>query len=241
MYDEGEEEKIMMTYTDNFLRQGLDDETYDMSEKTYFPPWWKFWDRKVKTERSGEGDWIREFDREGNVVGLLRRRYALHNSGFGSRCYWEIMDMKTHIITAEPQLGHKVMILPGGICQKTLEQPDGYQEIERGFIGMDGTVKPHVRLTYRNGKQISCTWLKGNHTSKAWKEILKESPRSFEKKAEKMAAAVAAYREGKEIPTDEAELRAFKDGEEKEKLKALAPEARMILSRVRIRQRRTGR
>ena len=231
----------MKTYTDSFLKQGMDEETYSMNEKTYFPPWWKFWDRKVKTERSEEGDWIREFDREGNVVALLRRRYALHDSGFGSRYYWEVMDMKTHIITSEPQPGHKVMILPDGICQETSEHSDGRQEIERGFISTDGTVKPHIRMTYRNGKRVSCVWVKDNHTSQVWKEILKESPRSFEKKAEKMAAAVAAYREGKEIPTDEAELRAFKDGEEKEKLKALAPEARMVLTKVRIRRRRTGR
>ena len=231
----------MNPYTTKFLKQGTDNETYSSGTKTYFPPWWRFWDRKVKSECSGEGDWIREFDREGNVVSLSKKRSVLSSTGFGSRYYWETLDVKTNNITAEPRPGHKVLILPDGKCQESFDYSDGGQEVTWGFINGSGENEPHVRLIYRNGKQVACKWLKGNHSSKIWKDILKEYPVNLEERAKKLTEVVEKYRQGKETPSDEAELRAFKDDEERAKAKARHGESKIILTRVRVRQRRSGR
>jgi len=231
----------MIKYTSDFLKQANDDEVYQDSKKTYFTPWWQLWNRKVKTERAWSGDFMREFDEAGNLVSLMRTRSKLHPSGFGPQYYWETLDMKTKIITAEPYSGCKKYIFPDGKCQEVTDCYDGTQEVVWGFINNDGNNEAHVKLHYKNGKQISCQWLKGNHTSQAWKDVLKENPVNLEERARKLAEVVEKYREGKEIPTDESELREFKDNEEKAKLNSRMPEARKMTMSVKIRRRRAGR
>ena len=58
----------MRTYTSEFLRQLRDKDNFIEPTRTYFPPWWKFWDKKVKTETSFSGDFIREYDQAGKLL-----------------------------------------------------------------------------------------------------------------------------------------------------------------------------
>jgi len=226
----------MIPYISNFIAQGKNENLYKNSRKTYFPPWWKFWNRQVKTEESWYHNWAREFDQKGRIIGVMQRRSVLHPRGVGSRYYWEKLDLKTNIITAEPFPWQKKMIFPDGKCQEISENEDGTKDVYWGYIDSAGDNIRYVHITFKEGKQISARWLKDNHSGSTLSEILKENPVNLEEKAEKLKAVSKAYRAGKEIPTDETGLRTFKDDEEKEKSKFLREESRKILTTARVRR-----
>ena len=226
----------MVPYISNFITQGKNEALYKFSEKTYFTPWWKFWDKKVKTEVSYYHDWAREFDREGHIIGVMHKRSVLHPRGVGSKHYWERLDTKTNIITAEPFPGQQVTMFPDGKCRETVNNEDGTQNVYWGYINSGGENVRYVRVTFKDGKQISARWLKNNKSGTTLSDILKENPVDLDEKAKKLEAFVTAYREGKEIPTDETGLRTFKDDEEKEKSKFLREESRKILTTARVRR-----
>jgi len=212
----------MSTYTSEFLRQLRDKDNFIEPTRTYFPPWWKFWDKKVKTETSFSGDFIREYDQAGNFTYFYRKRSVLDAGGFGSRHYWETLDLKTMIITSQPKPDVTRKIYPDDRCEDIQDlQENGVQRVTLGTISSSGIVIPYAHVLLKNGKQMAVKWIKSNLRNKDfWQAVVKSYPHSLEDKATLLEKASKAFRKGKRVPKTEAQLRAFKDEEGKARLHA---------------------
>lgn len=212
----------MYTYISEFLRQGQDKENFVGSAKTYFSPWWKLWDRKIKTEKTPSGDMIREFDEQGNIIRLKRKRSTLHPRGFGSQYHWEELDLKTMTVTSNPYPNVTKKIFRDNRYEEIYApQKNGIQKIVLGFIDASGELTPHAHLFLKKGKQVDVKWVKNDLRNKDfWKRVVNAYPLSLEEKADLLEKASQKFRKGKKVPETESELRAFKHGEERARLTA---------------------
>ena len=204
----------MHKYISDFLRTGLDNSNFINSTKTYFPPWWRFWDRKIKAERSYSNDLSREFDENGKVIRISRQRYTLHPSGFGSSSHTETLDVKTHIATSYPRPNMTRQIFSDGKCREIYDFSSGEQKVTLGRIDPQGNMDIYANLFFKNGKQMDCCWIKKVQNPEIWKEVLTEFPASLEGKAERLRRASQTFRQAHQPPQNEADLRAYKDAEE---------------------------
>ena len=237
----------MDKYISEFVKKGTNDENYVGSEKTYFPPWWKFWNRKIKTEKTTSGDMMRVFDIDGNIIQIKQQRSTLHPRGFGSKYYWETLDLKTMTATSEPYTDMTRKVYPDGRCEEVYElQENGVQKVVLGRVDRSGNNIPYARLMLKHGKQIACQWVKRNIPNATFlKQVIKAYPFSLEEKEALLKKASEEFRNGKEIPEGEEELREFKNEEEKARLKARKESLRPVIAQEKyndfVRRRRARR
>ena len=212
----------METYTSEFLKQLQDKGNFIAPVKTFFPPWWKFWDRRIKTERSFSGDFMREYDETGKIIYLYRKRSVLHSGGFGSHHYWEKLDLKTMIITSQPQSGISRKIFPNGKYEEIQETPEpNIQKLVFGTINLSGGTTPYAKAFFKNGERILFKWIRKNLKNEDfWKRVVQSYPLSLEEKETLLEKASRDFKKRKRIPKTEERLRAFKDNENKARLDA---------------------
>ena len=212
----------MRTYTSEFLRQLRDKDNFIEPTRTYFPPWWKFWDKKVKTETSFSGDFIREYDQAGNFTYFYRKRSVLDAGGFGSHHYWEKLDLKTMIITSQPQPGVSRKIFPNGKYEEIQESNKvNIQKQVFGTINLSGEITPYATALLKGGERIAFNWIKKNLKNEDfWKRVVQSYPLSLEEKETLLEKASRDFKKRKRIPKTEERLRAFKDNENKARLDA---------------------
>ena len=212
----------MHSYISSLLTGGQNNENYAGSDKTYFSPWWKFWNRKIKSESSSSGDWRREFDEAGELLRVSRRRSVLHPRGVGSKYYWETLDLKTLIAVSQPYPYLTKKVFSDGRCEEIYEPQNGEpQKVVLGHVNNCGDNVPYANLFFKEGKRIKCQWVKKTIKNEAfWKRVIQAFDLSLEDKEALLEQAAKAFRKDKQIPKTEAELRSFKNEEEKARLKA---------------------
>ena len=226
----------MHKYISDFLQSGQDDTNFNESTKTYFPPWWRFWDRKIKTEDSYTGELSREFDQTGKLVRISRQRSKIHPGGFGEVFYWETLDLETLIATSHPYKNMEKKVFPDGKCREVCTSPTGEQTVAIGHVNAQGTLDVYANLSFKNGKQTGCEWRKKAKDIDLWKEVLTEFPVSLEEKAERLNRASQTFRQTNEAPQTEAELRAYKNAEERARFQENKRFSQNLFSKLRAKK-----
>ena len=122
----------------------------------------------------------------------------------------------------------------------------GVQKVVLGRVDGAGNNRPYVQLMLKRGKQVACQWIKRNIPNAAFlKQVIKAYPFSLEEKEALLKKVSEEFRNGKEIPEGEEELREFKNEEEKARLKARKGSLRPVIAQEKyndfVRRRRARR